>query len=186
MKDLAILDVCERQHTNPESIHCLVTRFPTVSPEQDYDKLESEFLDYKLLTDGELPELYRQQEDGTSVDHRIDEVCNEIYLMKDPATGQLRFPILSTLIQALIVTPHSKAGCEQVFSVARKNRCETRLRMTVGTLSALLACKSNLFSESTTCYNYRPSTQLLKKYKGATAAKLKGVQTSVQSNMTLS
>ena len=77
MKDLAILDVCKRQHANPEFIHHLVTRLPTVIPEkEDYYKLESEFLDYQLLTDGELPELCRQLEDGTSVDRRIDEVWN--------------------------------------------------------------------------------------------------------------
>ena len=120
MKDLAILDVCKRQHANPESIHRLVTRFPTVSPDQDYDKLESEFLDCQLLTDGELPELCRQQEDGTSVDCRIDEVWNEIYSMKDPATGHLRFPILSTLTRAVIVIPHSNADCERVFFGGQK------------------------------------------------------------------
>ena len=81
--------------------------------------------------------------------------------------------MLSALIWALIVIQHSNADCEQVFSVVHKNRDGTRSSTTMDTLSILLACKSNLFSGDTTCHNFQPSTDLLRKCKSATLAKLK-------------
>ena len=66
------------------------------------DKLAPEILDFQLLPNAEVTQPCRQQDDGATVESRIDEVWREISPMKDYATGtgQLRFPVLSKIIQA--------------------------------------------------------------------------------------
>ena len=86
---------------------------------------------------------------------RIDEVWSEIFEMKNVVTGLRRFPTLEKFITTILLIPHINADCERLFSMVRKNRTESRSSMAVGTLSALIATKINLFG-NLKCYQFKP------------------------------
>lgn len=77
--------------------------------------LENEFLQYQLLSDSELPDTEVVMADCTNVDRRIDEVCSEIFGMKNFVTGTQRFPTLAKFMATIMVIPHSNADCEDCF-----------------------------------------------------------------------
>ena len=60
-------------------------------------------------------------EDGAFVNRRVDEVWSEIFNMKNPVTGQQRFPVLRKFITGLLVIPHKNADYKRLFSTVRKN-----------------------------------------------------------------
>lgn len=162
-----VLDVGNRSKATFENVYALLDRFPGIVEEDEVTTLENEFLEYQLLDDSELPDTSLVMADGTVENRRIDEVWSQIFEMKNFVTGLKRFPTLAKFITAILLIPHSNAHCERLFSMVRKNRTESRSSTAVGTLSALIATKINLFG-NLKCYQFKPGKEVLRKAKTAT------------------
>ena len=77
------------------------------------------------------------------------------------------------LSQLILYLPHgSYADDERVFSYVRKNRTDFRASLSNYTLSGLLRCKVNLFSQ-TSCYQWQSPREVLKSARLATSAAVK-------------
>lgn len=159
-----VADVSNRTKANFGNVYALLDRFPGIVDEDEVTTLENEFLEYQLLDDSDLP-------DTSVVNRRIDDVWCEIFAMKNLVTGEKRFPILEKFMTAILTIPHSNADCERLFSMVRKNRTESRSSMAVGTLSALIATKVNLFRELK-CFQFKPGKDVLRRAKTATCSSL--------------
>lgn len=78
--------------TTITNIYALLERFQGLVEEDELASLENEFLEYQLLDDSERPEISTVLEGGAFVNRRVDQVWCEIFNMKNPVTGQQRFP----------------------------------------------------------------------------------------------
>ena len=87
-----ILDVTRRARVDVTNIYALLERFQGLMEEDELASLENEFLEYQLLDDSERPETSTVLEGGAFVNRRADQVWCEIFNMKNPVTGQQRFP----------------------------------------------------------------------------------------------
>ena len=159
-----VADVSNRTKANFGNVYALLDRFPGIVDEDEVTTLENEFLEYQLLDDSDLP-------DTSVVNRRIDDVWCEIFAMKNLVTGEKRFPILEKFMTAILTIPHSNADCERLFSMVRKNRTESRSSMAVGTLSALIATKVNLFRELK-CFQFKPGKDVFRRAKTAPCSSL--------------
>lgn len=136
----------------------LARRFPVAVPEENFDALETEVLDYVLAPSGELPLVQRDAEKPTN----STELCrywHNVGVMKS-LEGTDRFPNLVGLAKCLLSLPHSNADTERVFSIVRKIVTDFRTR-----LCALVACKLN---NDCDCFRLDPHKTLIDQAKGAT------------------
>ena len=96
--------------------------------------------------------------------HRMDIVWGYLSTMKS-ADGQLVFKRLFKVVKLVLVLPLSNAGEERVFSMVRKNKTSFRSSLSMeGTLSSILTVKL----ADINAVKFKPSSELLKKAKGAT------------------
>ena len=143
---------------------------------QEMDKLYEEFVDYKTLTDSEMPAaawedaVIREYEDGTS-EYRIDTLWYYIQSLRSLAGNNKRFDLFFNVARLIMITPHSNAGIERVFSLVNKNKSagSNRNRLDIeGSLSSILAVKMERPDTQEKCYSFKPSDELLKSAKQAT------------------
>ena len=99
-----VLDVARRSEVDIGNVNTLLERFPGLIKDDDLTNLESEFLDYQLLSNKDLPYTSVEMADGRILHRRIDEVWFEISKMKDIVTGKQRFPVLCTFMSAISFT----------------------------------------------------------------------------------
>ena len=123
----------------------LAERF-AIPPEDELDNLEAELMDYQLSESDDLPPYER----GVT---RLDKWWAEVGALKT-GTGEARFPNLFTLMQCLLILPHSTAQVEGVFSLVRRIKTEFRASLENSSLCALLACKTALVLNSQLHLNY--------------------------------
>ncbi|XP_067951926.1 zinc finger protein 862-like [Watersipora subatra] len=73
-----------------------------------------------------------------------------------------RYPLLTTLMRAILCIPHSNAATERVFSMLKKIHTEARADLCSETVNALIATKINF---STCCFETELKADLLKNLK---------------------
>ncbi|XP_067935430.1 zinc finger protein 862-like [Watersipora subatra] len=73
-----------------------------------------------------------------------------------------RYPLLTTLMRAILCIPHSNAATERVFSMLKKIHTEARADLCFETVNALIATKINF---STCCFETELKADLLKNLK---------------------
>ena len=76
-----------------------------------------------------------------------------------------RFNVLCKVAKTLLVLPNSNADSERVFFLAKNIHTEFRYDLNNDTLCALLTSKMN---QDSACYEFVPSSSLLKDAKSAT------------------
>ena len=86
-----------------------------------------------------------------------------------PETNTPWFCHLFKVAELVLVLPHSNAEEEQLFSIVRKNKTDSRSSMKLsGTLSSILAVKSSFPESKIPCNKCEPGDALLKMAKSAT------------------
>ena len=134
------------------------------------DKLFEEFIDFKSLSDSELPPGAWEVDDG-SKEYRIDTLWYHIQQLRSLAGSNQRFELLFKLTKLILITPHSNAGIERVFSLVKKNKCagSNRDQLDIeGSLSSILTVKMEQPKYQEKCYCFKPSDELLNSTKKAT------------------
>ena len=168
-----VLDVSKRMDNSFQSIQYFVERFPCHLGELDTDQLEMEFANYQV------DPLSSVSSDFETA--RIDTKWHLISQIKDPATGEPAYPLLSKVMKGILVIPHSNAACERAFSIVRKNSTEFQPNMSTRTLQSLLTEK---MKHQTTCYQRDFKKEFLRKAKQATNVSLTGTQGSAGTSTT--
>ena len=128
-------------------------------PSIDQTTLADEVLDYQLSPDDDLP-LFQP-------DTPLDNYWLSVEQLTIPGTTNKRFTQLPKLALAALTLPHSNAAAERSFSMLKKIQADTRGNLCTKTINSLMSAKMNTNSE---CYNFKPTTDLLKKTKDACAA----------------
>ena len=86
--------------------------------------------------------------------------------MSSLATGESRFPLLSTVARLVLVIPHSNAGEERVFSLINKNKTSSRPSLALhGTLSLIIQVK---MATPDHCPTFEPPKEVPTKAEKAT------------------
>ena len=91
--------------------------------------------------------------------------------MRSLAGNNQRFELLFKVAKLILITQHSDAGIERVFSLANKNKSASSDRNKVdneGSLSSILAVKMQRPEFQEKCYCFKPSDELLNSAKKAT------------------
>ena len=136
----------------------------------EMDKLFEEFIDFKSLSDSELPPGAWEVDDG-SKEYRIDTLLYHIQQLRSLAGNNQRFELLFKVAKLILITPHSNAGIESVFSLVNKNKSAASNRNKLdmeGSLSSILAVKMERPESQEKCYCFKPSEELLISAKKAT------------------
>ena len=133
------------------------------------DKLFEEFIDFKSLSDSELPPGAWEVDDG-SKEYRIDTLWYHIQQLRSLAGNNQRFELLFKVAKLILITPHSNAGIERVFNlVNNKFAGSDRNQLDIeGSLSSILAVKMERPESQEKCYCFKPSDELLNSAKKAT------------------
>ena len=122
----------------------------------DLDQLEGEARVFHTLESDALPPFEETE--------RADKWWHKTMQMKTPR-GVVRFPLLKTVVQAILTIPNSNAESERSFSMMKKIHTMYRSQMCNETRCALMATKMNADTE---CYNFTVDKDLCKKAKSAT------------------
>ena len=140
------------------------------------DRLQEEFIQYQLSEDKDIPDdiwlealVHIKETDGHDEQfHRMDTIWG--YLSKcKRADGSLQYSLLSKVAQAVLVLPHSNATEERIFSMVTKNKTNFRPSLKLdGTLSSILKVKLAHPETQESCYDFKPSKDLLKTAKKST------------------
>ena len=134
------------------------------------DKLFEEFINFKSLSDSELPLGAWEVDDG-SKEYRIDTLWYHIQQLRSLAGNNQRFELLFKVAKLILITPHSNAGIERVFSLVNKNKSagsDMNQLDIEGSLSSILAVKMERPESQEKCYYFKPSDELLNSAKKAT------------------
>ena len=94
-----------------------------------------------------------------------------IQQLRSLAGKNQRFELLFMVAKPILITPHSNAGIERVFSFVNKNKSASsdRNRLDIeGSLSSILAVKAERPESQEKCYCFKPSDELLNSGKKAT------------------
>ena len=101
----------------------------------------------------------------------MDAVLYLLQEMRSSVGNNYRFHNLFEVAKIVLITPHSNAVIERVYSLVNKNKPEgsERNRLDIeGSVSSILAVKLNRPESSFKCYTYIPSEALREKAKRAT------------------
>ena len=166
------IDFDSRQNAKWSRVEYIVEKYKGILQHDDYemDKLFEEFIDFESLSDSELPPGIWEVDDG-SKEYRIDTLWYHIQQLRSLAGSNQRFELLFKLTKLILITPHSNAGIERVFSLVKKNKCagSNRDQLDIeGSLSSILTVKMEQPKYQEKCYCFKPSDELLNSTKKAT------------------
>ena len=133
------------------------------------DKLFEEFIDFKSLSDSELPPGAWEVDNG-SKEYRIDALWYHIQQLRSLAENNQRFELLFKIAKLILIIPHSNASIERVFSLVNKNKSagsDMNQLDIEGSLSSILAVKMERPESQEKCYYFKPSDELLNSAKKA-------------------
>ena len=142
--------------------------------DQEEDLIFEQFTDFKSLDDlpdDILNDAKLEQSNSENAQYRIDTNWYHLQKMKSSCGENFRFHLLFRVALIILLTPHSNAGIERVYSLVNKNKPENsdRNRLNIeGSLSSILSVKLDAPESSTKCYNFKPSSKLSEKAKKAT------------------
>ena len=83
---------------------------------------------------------------------------------KSPVGNNSRFHLLFQVTKLILITSHSNAGIEKVYSLVNKNKRQGTERNGFdieGSLSNILVVKFHRSESKFACYNYQPDNSLL-------------------------
>ena len=138
-----------------------------------YDRLYEEFIDFKSIEDDEIDleeAVHCIYDDGTK-EYRMDTIWYILQSLKSPVGNHYRFRLLFEVAKIVLLTPHSNASIERVYSLVNKNKRagSERNRLDIdGSLSSILAVKLDKPESDFKCYEFKPSNELLLSAKTAT------------------
>ena len=136
VEDVVILLPENRSKVTVPAVFRSAKRFSVVVPEDKFDALEAEVLDYSMAP--ELPSEPRDEGKPTN----SAELWGNIGILKT-LEGTDRFLYLVRLAKCILALPHSNADTERVFSIVRKIVTDYRTELDQSTLCAPVACKMN-------------------------------------------
>ena len=114
----------------------------------DLQQLETEFLEYQLMDQVDIPEHIWESAlvvDGDTQYHRMDMIWSYLQMKKNHSDGALMFQKLSAVALLVLMLPHSNAEEERVFSTINKNKTKFRPNLKLdGTLSSIVTVKLEL------------------------------------------
>ena len=112
------IDFDSRQNTKWSLIEYFLEKHKVILQYDDYkmDKLFEEFINFKSLSDSELPLGAWEVDDG-SKEYRIDTLWYHIQQLRSLAGNNQRFELLFKVAKLILITPHSNAGIERVFNL---------------------------------------------------------------------
>ena len=174
-----IIKAGSRTDSKWESMEFFINRFKAIFQQLPVDKLYDEFCDYQTLPDEcfgddvlKEAKVIDGEEDGEVLIHyRVDVLWWHIAQLVIPGTAAKRFKHLPKVAGLVLVLPYSNAGEEQLFSIVRKNKTESRASMRPeGTLSSLLAMKLQYPEQTVLCHKWSPTKELLDSSKKAATA----------------
>ena len=129
------------------------------------DLLHDELVDYILLQDTDIPKnvwdeatLQKNEDDEGAKRIRMDAIVAHLSSMMTPGSNKLWFPMLSQVLQLIMIIPHSNADEERVFSLIRKFLSDV-------TLQNLIMVKLAIPKP---CQDYEPDGSVLSQAKKAT------------------
>ena len=102
--------------------------------------------------------------DDGSKEYRIDTLWYHIQRLRSLVGNKQRIELLFKVIKLILITPHSNAGIERVFSLVDKNKSagSDRNRLDIeGSLSSILAATMERPESQEICYCFKPSERLL-------------------------
>ena len=102
----------------------------------------------------------------------MDTIWYILQAVKSPTGNHYRFRLLFKVAKIVLITPHSNAGIERVYSLVNKNKRtgSERNRLDIdGSLSSILAVKLDEPESDCKCYEYNPSKELLQAAKTSTS-----------------
>ena len=143
------LDFEQRELANVADVEYFSGRFEILGGRDDpilLKKIHEELLDYEMLNRKDIPKsLWQKAEHNINPETkvlRMDFIWVHLNGMSSLATGEPRFPLLSTVARLVLVIPHSNAGEERVFSLTNKKKPSFRPSLTLdGTLSSVVQIK---------------------------------------------
>ena len=161
LQEAEVVDIALRSSRSFASVEYFVDRFQSILHDRSadvVDKLEMEFAAYQVDSFSNTPAVLDQST-------RVDKKWDIISRIQD-ANGCKKYSLLSTVMKAVLVIPHSNASCERVFSIVRKNKTDFRGSMSVKMLQSLLVEK--IANSGIPCHQREYSKELLKKVKQST------------------
>ena len=138
--------------------------------DSDTERLFEEFIDFKALEEKELEltEAILEIYDDGSIENRMDVIWYLIQQLKSSEGNCYRFRLLFQVARLVLITPHSNAGIERVFSLLNKNKSESSDRNRLDIERSILAVKLDCPESFSKCYNLTPSEKLIVDAKKAT------------------
>ena len=112
-----------------------------------------------------------RKDKNQKVQYRMDVIWHQLQELTLPAGDNFSFRLLFRVALIVLITPHSNAGIERVYSLVNKNKPEgsDRNRMVIdGSLASIIGIKLGRPESETCCYQHEPSTQVLEAAKKAT------------------
>ena len=173
------IDVGSRIGSKWESVEFFINRFKAIFQHLPVDKFYDEFCDYQTLPDEcfgddvlKEAKVIDGEEDGEVLIHyRVNVLWWHIAQLVIPDTAAKRFKQLPKVAGLVLVLSHSNAGEEQLFSIVRKNKSESRASMRLeGTLSRLLVMKLQYPEQTVPCHKWSPTKELFDSFKKAATA----------------
>ena len=136
------IDFFKRKDVVWSDVTYFVTKYKTLLnfTDQEFERLYDEFLDYKSLFVEEIniegAEIKREEDDegNGNVQYRMDVIWYQLQELSSPAGDNFRFRLLFRVATLVLVTPHSNAGIERVYSLTNKKKPKEsdRNRMDIG------------------------------------------------------
>ena len=166
------IDFDSRQNAKWSHVEYFLEKCKGILQYDDYemDKLFEEFIDFKSLSDSELPPGAWEVDNG-SKEYRIDTLWYHIQQLRSLAENNQRFELLFKIAKLILIIPHSNASIERVFSLVNKNKSagsDMNQLDIEGSLSSILAVKMERPESQEKCYYFKPSDELLNSAKKAT------------------
>ena len=172
------IDFDSHQNAKWYHVEYFVEKYKVILQYDDYemDKLFEEFIDFKSLSDSELPSAawedatVKEFDDG-SKEYKIVTLWYHIQQLRSLAGKNQRFELLFKVAKVILITLHSNAGIERIFSLVSKNKSagsdSNRLNIE-GSLPSILAVQMERPESEEKRYCFKPSDELFNSAKKAT------------------
>ena len=127
---------------------------PQVIKDNEKSALQEEYMDFCTLP---MPSDVKAIKEVDAYWHAVSQV-------KDLSDSDLRYPLLTRFVKAILIIPHGNADTERLFSHIGLNKTKHRNSLSIDTLNSLLTIQFNVPQK---CYEFKPTKELVSKCKNA-------------------
>lgn len=142
-------------HQNFPSLNPLALRFPNLIQQSDLQQLNNE---WRRLLFTELLFSYESMP--------VDEFWGKLTRIANGAEEQ-QFATVSKFMKGLLVLPHANADTERVFSHVNLIKTDTRNRLKIKTVSALLSTKEGIKTTARDCRKFQPFQDVIRRMQSS-------------------